>query len=438
MRLWIHFARVVVSSVVCRHRLIPSVLVAAAALAPAWAEDETVAARSAAPRVDVRTLTSGPKHHFFGYYGINPWNASGQRLVCLETGFQDHVPSPDEPAAICLVDATTGDTTKVAETRAWNFQQGAMLHWDPQRPEDRLFYNDRRGRAVIAVALDTRTGEKQDLPRAISAVSHDGRHALSLTYGRLQRLRPVVGYRGVPDPNRTVPNPDNDGVFLMDLATGDARLVVSIATVYDLLVRKYPELEGNHMWFNHTVFNSDDTRFLFLARAKVVRRGQRTAMLTANLDGSDLREVVPLGLGVSHFGWRDARTIIATFRPPGGVMGHVLFSDGQTDYRVLGPDRLVGNGHCTFGPDGDWLVSDPRVTGTKSRALQLYNVATEDGAELGVFPLGKYASGDLRCDLHPRWNATGDAICFDAIEPAHGTRQLHVAEIRWPSTAQAP
>jgi hypothetical protein len=46
---------------------------------------------------------------------------------------------------------------------------------------------------------------------------------------------------------------------------------------------------------------------------------------------------------------------------------------------------------------------------------------------LGTFPMKEYLSGDLRCDLHPRWNRTGDAICFDALETTSWTRQLHVA-----------
>src|SRR5512147_2110335 len=89
------------------------------------------AALAAAPRYEVRALTSGPKHHFFGYFGIPPWNRSGKRLVCLESAFQDHLPSPGESASIGLVDPATGKFSKVAETRAWNFQQGCMLHWNP-------------------------------------------------------------------------------------------------------------------------------------------------------------------------------------------------------------------------------------------------------------------------------------------------------------------
>jgi hypothetical protein len=389
--------------------------------------------QSAIESVTVRAITSGPNHHFFGYYGISPWNESGTRLVCLETTFQDRMPEPGEPAAICLVDAATGMTTTIAETRAWNFQQGAMLHWNPRNPEHGILYNDRDGESVVSVSLDTLTGEKRSLPRAISAVSHDGRHALSLTYGRLQRLRPVVGYGGMADPNPDIPNPDNDGVFVLDLTTGETRLAVSIATAYELLLENHPELEGHHMWFNHTVFNKNDTRFFFLARAPVRWWDKwwfQTAMLTANLDGSDIREVVPFGRYVSHFDWRNDREIIATFKD-GGSYKHVLFSDGEADFRVLDPEFLIGDGHCTFAPGQNWFASDPLIPWTSSRRLLMYNVETGERHIVADVPLGKYKSGKLRCDLHPRWKSTGEAICFDAIDEKTGTRQLHVAELTW-------
>jgi hypothetical protein len=42
------------------------------------------------PNFRVRILTSGPKHHFFGYYGICPWNKDQTHLLSLESNFQDH------------------------------------------------------------------------------------------------------------------------------------------------------------------------------------------------------------------------------------------------------------------------------------------------------------------------------------------------------------
>ncbi|MHC4640824.1 MAG: hypothetical protein ACYS32_04205 [Planctomycetota bacterium] len=79
----------------------------------------------------IRTLTSGTRHHFFGYYGICPWNKSGKYVLSLESGFVNHFPGPDEPAAIGVVDSESGKFEKVTETGEWNLQQGAMLHWNP-------------------------------------------------------------------------------------------------------------------------------------------------------------------------------------------------------------------------------------------------------------------------------------------------------------------
>ena len=153
-------------------------------------------------------------------------------------------------------------------------------------------------------------------------------------------------------------------------------------------------------------------------------------MFTANLDGTDLREVVPWGKGVSHFDWRSPTEIIATYRLNGPSAQHVLFTDGADDHREVGAGFIVGDGHCTFSPDGQWFVTDPRTGLLPERSLRVFNVETNEGHVLGTFPLGEFSSGDLRCDLHPRWHPSGKVICFDAIEKG-GTRQVHFAKIEW-------
>jgi hypothetical protein len=391
------------------------------------------AARAVAAGVPctIRALTSGPRHHFFGYYGITPWNQSGKYLISLESAFQDHLPRPDEAAAIGLVDAVTGKFNKVAETRAWNFQQGAMIHWDPSRPETGILFNERRGDDIISVALDVRSGKRRELPRAVSAVSHNGRWALSLTYGRLARLRPVVGYVGARDPNPANPAPDNDGIFRMNLASGKTQLIVPIAEVYARLLQAHPEIKPRHMWFNHVLFNRNDTRFLFFARVWSVPEEEKkqleSAMFTANADGSELRQVVPFGK-ISHYDWLDDRRILATFQMKKGEEKYYLFTDGQGDYRSFGDDFFRG-GHPTFSPDGNWIAADAGDGKKKEKLLMLYSMKTGEGQVLGSFPMREYMSGDLRCDLHPRWNRAGNAVCVDALESKGWTRQLHVAQL---------
>jgi hypothetical protein len=384
--------------------------------APSWADTW-----------QVRTLTSGPKQHFFGYYGISPWNASGSRMICLEVDSQERMPQPGEKAAICLLDPQSGETTPIAETGAWNLQQGAMMHWDPRSPENRILFNDRDGDSIHAVAFNVDSGERRVYPRAVSAVSPDGRWALSLTYGRLGRMRRVVGYPGILDPNPESVAPDNDGVFLMDLETGAVKLVVSHAEIYARLLKDNPALDGTHIWFNHTLFNRDTSRFFFLARANIQGVGRKTAMFVANRDGGDLWQAIPFDGETSHFDWRNTKEIIATYKLNNPKKDHVLITDRVGNPRILAPDFLNRDGHCTFGPEGAWLASDPRAANGDDRRLMLYNLETDERITIGAFPLGPYAHGDLRCDLHPRWKNTGDAICFDAIA-ADGTRQVHLAE----------
>jgi hypothetical protein len=383
------------------------------------------------PKFRLRTLTSGSKHHFFGYYGTSPWCKDESKMVGIESDFQDHLPEPGDTAAIGLIDPNSGSFKEIARTSAWNLQQGAMMHWNPLFPNSQVIYNDRIDGELASISLDVNTGNKSILPRPISAVAKTGKFALSLTYGRLSRMRKVVGYADVVDPFANEAHPKKDGVFLIDLETNQSKLIVSIAEVFEQSVDGYPDLAKREMWFNHTDINPSGTRFLFLARSRNEKNKIDSAMFTANMDGSDLRMVVPFGTSVSHFGWRNDDEIVATLIQPGEKLHkHVLFHDGQQDFKVLGEDFIIDNGHCTFSPNGNWMATDRTHDDSKSTSLWLFDVAVNKGQMLVNLPVPeyKYLHSNTRCDFHPRWNPSGNKICFDAVDTATHTRQMHLVE----------
>lgn len=390
-------------------------------------------AAMAQPRADIRTLTAGPKHHFFGYYGVSPWNHAGDKLICLETPFQNRMPRPGEPATIVLVDPDSGAAKPIVETQAWNLQQGCMLNWSPLEPDSTFLYNDHADGEIVSASFHLGTGKRRTWQRAIESVAPNGRYATCVTYGRLARLRPVVGYAAAEDPNPNDNHPLNDGVHVLDLKTGRSRLAVSLRQVYEALVPRHPELKDKALFIQHTVINPSSSRFFFLART--IEAGKLTsAMFTAALDGGSLREVVPYGRGVSHFAWRGDNAIMATFNVD-GVVRHVLLNDAPAPaYQVVGPDFLKSDGHCSFGPDRDWLVTDRNIANPMSKQLLLYHLGRKAGVMLGDFPMQtpsgeKYLGSETRCDLHPRWKRTGDQICFDALDTTTWTRQLHIATL---------
>ena len=391
------------------------------------------AALPAAPAgARIVTLTPGPKHHFFGYYGVSPWNRAGDKMICLESQFQNRMPRPNEAALIVEVNPESGAIKPIVETRAWNLQQGCMLNWSPTDPGT-IFYNDADGGDIISVAHTLATGKRRIYQRAIESLAPNGRVASCVTYGRLARLRPVVGYASAKDPNPDSNHPENDGVHILDLETGRSRLAVSLHQVYEALAPRHPELASQALFIQHTVINPASDRLFFLARINV--GGKLTsAMFTAALDGSELREVVPFARGVSHFAWRGPREIMATFAIDGKVR-HVLFRDQvNPEYQVIGPEFLDADGHCSFSPDSQQIVTDRNMPAVPSKRLMLYHLGRKEGTVLGEFPMKtpageNYITTDLRCDLHPRWKASGDQICFDALDTRTWTRQLHVAHL---------
>lgn len=380
-------------------------------------------------------VTSGPKHHFFGYYGISPWNKSERSMLCLEVNQQDAMPVKGETAKIVLIDTISNKLHTIAETKAWNYQQGAMMHWNPLNPEDEIYFNDNIDHQIVTRKYNIQSGNEQILTRPVNGLSHNGKYALSLDFGRLGRLRGVVGYSGIEDLSANDPAPENGGIWLMNMQTGESKLIVNYRQVYDLLENRGAKLNGAHLWFNHVVFNKSDNRFFFLART---RKPWETGMFTANLDGSDLFEAIPYGNGVSHFDWQDDKNIVATFidRSQGHKSkSHYLFTDGEQKYKLLGEGNLNFDGHCVFDPHGEWIATDHKTTvdGQYFQSLNIYNVKTEVLKTLFTHNLNEkmFYKGDLRVDFHPRWNHSGDIICFDSIDQQDGTRQLHIAELNF-------
>lgn len=55
----------------------------------------------------VNQITSGKKHHIFGYIGqcrTIPWNASGRYILGLELDFIDRMPNPEDAATVFIID----------------------------------------------------------------------------------------------------------------------------------------------------------------------------------------------------------------------------------------------------------------------------------------------------------------------------------------------
>ena len=380
------------------------------------------------PRVaEVRQITEGPEHNFFGYYGIPPWDASGRYLVHMQSTFSDRLVEAEDRANIVLQDLETGASRVLTETAAWNFQQGAMVHWLDALPGRKIIYNDRENGALMSVILDVETGERRTLERPVAAVSNDGAMAASISYARLRVTRPGYGYAGVDAAEEVHPHPEDDGLYVIDVETGESELIVSLHDAFH--AEPVPEgAEENLLWFNHVLFSRDGGRIFFMARIHDTEDRRQTAGFTVNPDGSDLRCVLPYGWGASHYDWLDGERMVVTSRYQGETPWlHVFFTDGEDDHRPIAPEEIRRDGHCHFSPDGEWMITDTYPDGERMQRLYLVRMEDEAVAELAAFYQPEAFTGAWRCDLHPRWSRDGTQVCIDSTH--NGSRQVYVLDL---------
>ena len=377
----------------------------------------------------VRPVTRGPRHHFFGYYDKCPWDLSGRYLLGCEVGFMDRQPMGEDVLVIGLIDLERGCAWEpICETRAWCWQTGCALQWMPGAVGRQILYNDRRGGRFVTVVRDVATGSERVLPRAVLTISRDGSQAIGLNYSRLDDMRAGYGYPGLTDANARVFAPEDDGLWVMDLATGESRLAVSDAQV--AAFEPQPTFAGRKHFINHADFNPSGTRLMFLHRwAEADASGRRTGnwgtrFFTANPDGSDLF-LFTTDWKVSHYDWRDDATILA-WAIIGGRDRFFLFHDRTRRTEVVGEGVLTCDGHCSYSPDRRWILTDTYPDKEHKRTLLLYEVATGWRVDLGRFYSPPELEGPLRCDLHPRWSRDGTRISIDSAH--EGSRQIYVLD----------
>ena len=394
--------------------------------------------------VNLRPVTSGPHEHLFAsYYGVNAWSPDGRHLLVLETDLNGRLPEPGEKAMIGVVDLENGNRLiPVAETTCWNFQEGTMAHWLVNEP-DTFIYNALRDGKFVAVIFNWKTKVERILPWPVSAVSEDGAKAISINYARMRLTRPDYGYAGGgQDARENVVFPEDDGLFLVDIRTGEAKLIVSIDSVRDRVpsVRAIPGKPGAPLsYFCHTVFSRDGKRVFWLSRSvdwydkKTFKHAYwHTTAFTCDVDGGNVRRCFPDGWGASHFNWKDDKTMVVTAKYRNALWTHVEFSVGEEKrVRRMGAGLMDWDGHCFYSPDGKFMVSD-----SDSMCEPLYErfiaiMRLSDGAvrSLGSFPVPeKYRGSYWRCDLHGRFRRDGRQLGFNSVH--EGSRQVYVMDVK--------
>ncbi|MFM7041262.1 MAG: hypothetical protein ACKO35_03605 [Planctomycetaceae bacterium] len=380
------------------------------------------------PAVPVRTITRGPKHHWFAYYDKLQFDPSIRYCLGNAVEFEHRSPRPDDEIEVGMVDLKDGDRwIPLGTSRSWGWQQGCMLQWVPGT-ESTVIYNDREGDRFVARVVDVTTRRGRTVPHAIYAIAPDGRTAVTTDFRRINEMRPGYGYAGLPDPWTALTAPSDVGIQRVDLETGEVTMLVSLAEIV-AIPRPGGFGPGKH-WFNHLLVSPDGQRTIFLHRWRTEPGRFATRMFTIGLDGTGLRELNPGAGMVSHFIWRDADHILAWTRHPTEGECFCIMEDAvDGGIAPIGREAMPRDGHCTYLPGGRWIVNDTYPQGPdRLQRVYLYEVATGRRVDLGAFPSPADYTGEWRCDTHPRHSPDGRWLCIDSPHTGSG-RQMHLLDI---------
>jgi len=358
-----------------------------------------------APLAQRRFIKPPVGYTWFGYYDKQQIDSTGNLMLALrgEPGTENKSPQPRDQREVGYFDLRDDSWHVIAQTFAWNWQQGSMLQWRPGHP-DEVIWNDREDSPTprfVTRLHNLITGETRTLPRPIYHISADGLLAVGTDFGRIEDTRRGYGYAGIPDPHKDVLAPEESTIYTMNLDTGEVNDIANLKEISEVESSGYSG-EGKKHYFNCLQFNPSGNRLMFMHRW--LDGGFRTRVFSIGIDGSDLK-LVSAARNLSHYVWTDDETLVIYSATYGG---YTTFKEDGSHTPLLGFGR---DGHQSFlrGDQSHIMVSDTYVFDGYQTLFQ-YDPEFDSARVLQVFEAGPAFVGEFRVDLHPRVTNDGRLI----------------------------
>lgn len=384
--------------------------------------------------VPYKQITFSPGYHWFAYYDKLECDPSNRYVLAMRTDFEGRSPTDKDDIEIGMIDLKDGcKWIRLGKSSSWGWQQGCQLQFIP-KSDSLVIWNDRIDGKFVSKICDIKTGKTRILPSNIYALSPDGTWALTLDFARVNDTRPGYGYKGEKDKYSGENAPKESGIWKVDLATGESKLIISLAQAAAIPNPYDPDFCQAKHWFNHILVSPDGKRFIFLHRWKYsdLEKSEKysnvggfgTRMFTADADGKNLRVIDPYNF-TSHFIWEDEKHIVAWTKVPGKGFGFFRFEDAEGGkVEQVGKGVMDRNGHNTFIGSSEWILNDTYPDKMGFQTVYIYNTKTGMRRDLAKLKSPKAYSGEWRCDLHPRSTQDGKFIFIDSAH--ENGRQIYM------------
>ncbi len=395
--------------------------------------------------VPLQLLAHSGRHVFCGYYDLSPFAPDGSRRVCALSVARDAEPGRDA-AMVGYFDLGESRPIfqRVAETRAWCWQQGARLRWLARScasvsgaDEPALLFNDVIDGSLGARLVSPADGVDREIYSVpVYAVGPQGHKFATLDFRHLQRCRDGYGYdvpgithRGSVEAQQVLP-----GVGLIarsaatDFFSAHPNDITWFSREDAAAIDPRPGFDVESSYFNHLEWSPDGAHLLTFHIWHTAQGQRRVRLLLLN-DAMEVAFYVPGQEHVSHYGWRNDHELLIFAQLPGDAApGYRLLDIAAGSWTPVAPTQLLTDGHPTFRPTAsNEFVTDTYPDRYNFRHLMTYDLRTETRSDLLTAYSPNTLTGPRRCDLHPRWSPDGTQV---AIDSAHtGLRTIIIAEV---------
>ena len=414
------------------------------------------------------TELTGETSNWFGYYNYDPLDTTHKRLLCNRADFDGRAITSEDSIELGWMDVESGEWNHIDRTRAFNWQQGAMLQWMPH-DSDLVVYNSENSEHYVSYIYNVKTREKRTIDWPIYAIAPNGKRAFSLNYERCYWCR-AYHYKPIVNEKYNVNVPDEDGIYEIDLENNTRKLVVDIHDV--IATDKDENFSEKKHWLEHIMLNREGTKMVFLHRFSgedVFRYTTRVCI--CDTDGKNLQVISGWrNNDWSHVGWKSenefvvftvrkgavasnsapktrgglymyAKKIYKKFLSP--ILGKTITSKLESSheyqlYEIIGnaavkKDTYSGNigaidGHPSFTVDGGIMITDTYQDTSNYQHLQAYNPTTKKMLELGSF-FATFSGNPASCDLHPKLSRDNEYVMVDTAYS--GKHTLVLFKLDW-------
>ena len=362
-----------------------------------------------------QTLSNVNGSIFFGYHDKTPFNHSDDKVLSmLRIGSDFNSTNNDEIQLGYFEKNNKGQFINkfipFSSSNSWCWQQGCMLQWLQNSESDKAIYNtiiDCEFGSEIYCFTKKSVVKKNRYP--IYSLSPDGMYASSLNFSALGVYRPGYGYNNFKYAQNDVIS-KHDGLFCVNLQNDKKELLVSL---YDLS-RDLENADNYYHYINHCSFSPDSQKLSFfhvLQNKAKLSKQIRFCIYDLN---AQKYHCVEDNLLVSHYCWINNKTLLVSVRDQFLNWSYKKY-DIILNTNISTKIKFYTDGHPMISPVNKEIFVTDTSYPDKNKNLHLFISDTSKLTltKLKLFYTPVNYNGEIRCDLHPRWNCIGDKISVD-------------------------